>query len=83
MAGKLSPALGLGGAFLLLDAADFSSGGPNDRPALLSLTLLYAAAPAALKLLAVLLVCPFPIDACRQARLRARLDRRVTAGGPR
>lgn len=83
MSGKLSLALGLGLAFLLLDRAGFASGGPNDGTALLALTLLYAVAPVGLKLLAVLLVRRFPIDARRQARLRLRLDRRIAAGESR
>jgi Na+/melibiose symporter-like transporter len=53
MATKLALALAVGIAFPLLDLAGFSAAGGNDRPALLTLGLLYGALPVVLKLLAV------------------------------
>lgn len=75
MATKLALALAVGAAFPLLDLAGFRAGaGDNAPPALLTLALLYAAAPVAFKAVAVALMWRFPLDAAAQAELRRRID---------
>lgn len=77
MATKLALALAVGVAFPLLDAVGFAADAANDAAALAALSLLYGLAPIAIKLAAVGFLWRYPIDAKRQARLRARLERRL------
>jgi len=75
MATKLALALAVGVAFPLLDLAGFRAGAAdNAPPALLTLALLYAAAPVAFKAVAIALMWRFPLDAAAQAELRRRID---------
>lgn len=81
MATKLALALAVGAAFPLLEMAGFTAGAAaNDRPALLTLALLYGAAPVAFKLVAVALMWRFPLDQAAQAELRLRIDSIEAAG---
>lgn len=73
MATKLALALAVGIAFPLLDAAGFDANGGNDAEALLTLALLYGAAPVILKLLAIAIMRDFPITARRHAELQSRI----------
>lgn len=77
MATKLALALAVGIAFPFLDLAGFSADGENDASALLTLSLLYGGAPIVIKLTSIAFIWGYPIDASRQARLRARIDRRA------
>jgi len=77
MATKLALALAVGIAFPLLELAGFRTDGANDPGALLALALLYGLLPVPIKLAAILCIRRFPIDAKRQARLRARIERRA------
>ena len=79
MATKLALALAVGLAFPLLDLAGFEAAGDNDPGALLALSLLYGGAPIVIKLCAIAFIWGYPIDARRQARLRARIERRAAA----
>lgn len=79
MATKLALALAVGLAFPLLDLAGFEAAGDNDAGALLALSLLYGGAPIVIKLCSIAFIWGYPIDAKRQARLRARIDRRAAA----
>jgi Na+/melibiose symporter-like transporter len=74
MATKLALALAVGLAFPLLDLLGFR---PGAGEGLWALSALYAAAPIAIKLSAILPIRSFPIDARRQARLRALIERRA------
>lgn len=76
MATKLALAAAVGIAFPLLALAGFDPGRANDGTALTALTLLYAAAPIAIKLAATALVWRYPLDAAAHARVRARLATR-------
>jgi glycoside/pentoside/hexuronide:cation symporter, GPH family len=73
MATKLALALAVGVAFPLLDLMGFD---PASGRGTWALAALYAAAPIAVKLCAILPIWRFPIDAERQARLRAAITRR-------
>ena len=73
MATKLALALAVGVAFPLLDLLGFR---PETGEGLWALAALYAAAPIAIKLAAIAPIWRFPIDAQRQARLRALIERR-------
>ncbi len=74
VATKAALAVSGGLAYVALDAAGFSATGANAPGALLTLTLLYALAPVALKLAAIALMRGFPIDAAAHAALRARIE---------
>ncbi len=75
VATKAAQAVAAGVALLTLDLAGFDAAAETNGPAaLLALSLLYAAAPVALKLLAIALVWRFPIDEAAQAALRARIE---------
>lgn len=76
VATKAALAVAGGGALAILAAAGFDAGpgAVNDAGALWTLSLLYAGAPVALKLIAVALVWGFDIDAGAQAALRARIE---------
>lgn len=78
LATKLSLALAVGIAFPLLAIAGYDPGmNIRTETGLLTLALLYAAAPVALKLAAIRLMWNFPLDAGRQAELAAAIDRRL------
>ncbi|MEA5445765.1 MFS transporter [Gammaproteobacteria bacterium AB-CW1] len=81
MATKLAWALAAGIALPLLALSGFEAGADNSERALLTLALLYAAAPAAIKLLVIPLVWHFPLDADRQAELRAAITAQPEKGG--
>lgn len=78
MATKLALALAVGIAFPVLDLAGFDPEAVTDD-ARLSLSLLYGAAPIAIKVSAIALVWRFPIDAARQAEIRAAIASRPPA----
>ena len=73
MATKLALALAVGIAFPVLDAAGFDANGSNDTSALLTLALLYGAAPVVLKLVAIAIMHGFPLTEARQAELHRRI----------
>ncbi|MDQ2070216.1 MFS transporter [Natronospira bacteriovora] len=73
MATKFAWALAVGIAFPVLDLAGFESGGQNAQGSLLTLSLLYGAAPVAAKLAVIPLVWRFPLDQQRQARLQTTI----------
>lgn len=77
MATKLALGLSAAAAFWALDLAGFSATTDAKAPAaLLALTMIYAVAPVVLKGAAMMLVWPYPLDAHRQAIIRARLEKR-------
>jgi Na+/melibiose symporter-like transporter len=74
MATKLALAIAVGIAFPLLDLAGFDpTRDANSATALVTLGLLYAAVPVAIKLAATALVWNYPLDAAEHARVRQRL----------
>jgi GPH family glycoside/pentoside/hexuronide:cation symporter len=73
MAQKAGNALSAGLAFVLLDLAGFNAQGENGASQIAVLVGLYCLLPVALKLGAVTLVWNFPIDARKQADIRAAL----------
>jgi glycoside/pentoside/hexuronide:cation symporter, GPH family len=78
LATKLALALAVGIAFPLLAISGYDPGaGLRTEQGLLTLALLYAALPVLLKLFAIWLMWDFPLDAARQAELRAAIDRRL------
>ncbi|MEM8742573.1 MAG: MFS transporter [Pseudomonadota bacterium] len=79
VAQKAALALSGGLAYLALDAAAFQATGLNDADALGALALLYAAAPVALKLVAIAIMWRFPLD---RAAHRAALERIAAAAKP-
>jgi Na+/melibiose symporter-like transporter len=78
MATKLALALAVGIAFPVLDLVGFDADAVTD-PARRGLSLLYGAAPIAIKLSAIALLWRYPIDARRQAELRAAIVSRPPA----
>lgn len=78
MATKLALALAVGTAFPLLDLAGFKAVGDNAGTAMAALAGLYAWVPIALKLVAIVLMWRFPLDAARQAAL----SRVIRSGSP-
>lgn len=78
LATKLSLAVGVGIVFPLLGVFGFdpAPGAQNSVEALAALAGIYVWAPIALKLLAVALMWNFPLDAARQAGLRAEIEAR-------
>lgn len=78
VATKAALAVAGGGALAILAGAGFDAapGAINGAGALAALSLLYAGAPVALKLLAIALVWGFDIDASAQAALRAQIEGR-------
>jgi len=79
VATKAALAVSGGLALIALDVAGFEAGARNDATALTALQWLYAAAPVALKLLAVALMWNFPLDRAAHDRLRATIERRTPA----
>jgi len=74
MATKLALALAVGAAFPLLELAGFRADADgNPASALLTLALLYGAAPVIFKIVAIALMWRFPLDQTAQADLRLRI----------
>lgn len=82
MATKLALALAVGVSFPLLALAGFQANQENDATQLTALSLLYGLAPIAFKLGAVSFIWRYPLDAKRQASLRARIGRRLARTTP-
>jgi len=77
LATKLALALAVGIAFPLLAFSGYDPGaGIRTDFGILMLGLLYAAVPVALKLIAIILMWNFPLDASRQEELREAIERR-------
>lgn len=76
MATKLALGLAVAIAFGILDVAGFEASGANGPSALLTLALLYAAAPVALKAVAIAMMWNFPLDREEHGNLRAQIDRK-------
>jgi Na+/melibiose symporter-like transporter len=74
VATKAALAVSGGLALVALDLAGFRAGGPNDAAALGALVGLYAAAPVALKLVAVAIMWGCPLDRAEHDRLRAAIE---------
>jgi Na+/melibiose symporter-like transporter len=74
LAQKFALAAAGGVALILLDVIGFAPDGPNGPAQLAGLTALYAAAPIALKAVAIALMWSFPMDRAAQAALRARIE---------
>ncbi len=79
VATKAALAVSGGLALIALDAAGFRAGEANDPAALRALAGLYAAAPVALKLVAVAMMWNFPLDRAAQGALRARIEAQASA----
>ncbi len=82
MATKLSLALAVGIAFLLLDLIGFDAAGDNSRGALFGLAALYGLLPVAIKIGATLIVWNFPIGASEQSELQRQLAARSPTPKP-
>lgn len=74
VATKAALALAGGAALIALQLSGFVAGGANTPEALRALALLYAGAPVALKLLAVVLMWNFPLSREIHDSLRARIE---------
>ena len=77
VATKAASAVAGGAGLYVLGAAGFQETGQSAPDALWTLTLLYAAAPIVLKLIAVALIWRFPLDAAAQAALRTKIEARA------
>jgi glycoside/pentoside/hexuronide:cation symporter, GPH family len=78
LATKLALALAVGIAFPLLAYMGYDPGvGASTETGLMTLGLLYAAVPVALKLCAVFLMWNFPMDEKRQTELREAIEKRL------
>jgi GPH family glycoside/pentoside/hexuronide:cation symporter len=74
VATKLALAVAAGAAFGILGLVGFNTqGGSQTELALNSLVALYCAIPIGLKLISIILMRDFPIDAAEQARIRAEI----------
>jgi Na+/melibiose symporter-like transporter len=74
VATKLALAVAAGVAFGILGLVGFNTqGGSQTELALNSLVALYCAIPIGLKLISIILMRDFPIDAAEQARIRAEI----------
>jgi len=71
---KASMAIGVGGAFALLDAFHYKAGKTNTGTAELGLLICYIGVPAVLHILAAVLGWTFPLDEKRQTIVRKRLE---------
>ena len=82
VASKAALAVSGGAALWALSLAGFdaTSGAVNGAEALFALSLLYAAAPVALKLAAIALMRGFALDRDAQAALRARIEKGAPGG---
>ena len=74
LATKAALAIGGGLALIILGTVGFQTNAVNDDAALRTLALLYALAPAVLKVIAVAMMWNFPLDRNRQAGLRSRIE---------
>lgn len=74
LATKAALAVGGGVALIILGAVDFRTNAENGDTALTTLAMLYALAPAVLKLIAVALMWNFPLDRKEQANLRRQIE---------
>ncbi|TVQ52140.1 MAG: MFS transporter [Rhodobacteraceae bacterium] len=74
VATKAALAVAGGAALIVLDVVGFRPGEANDPAALRALALLYAAAPVALKIVAVAMMWRFPLDRRAHDALRARIE---------
>jgi GPH family glycoside/pentoside/hexuronide:cation symporter len=74
LATKAALAIGGGVALIILGSVDFQTNAENDDTALTTLAMLYALAPAVLKLIAVAIMWNFPLDRTKQADLRSRIE---------
>ena len=74
LATKAALAIGGGLALIILGTVGFQTNAVNDDAALTTLALLYALAPAVLKVIAVAMMWNFPLDRNRQAGLRSRIE---------
>jgi Na+/melibiose symporter-like transporter len=72
----LALALAVGIAFPLLDFAGFEAQGKGTT-GLAMLAFLYAGLPVLLKIVAIMLMWNFPVDATEQDRVRARIESRI------
>ncbi len=80
LATKLAAALAVGLVLPLLALAGFSAAGnANSDTALSALSALYAWLPILPKLAAIALMWNFPLEAGRQAEIRAAIDNKITA----
>lgn len=77
MATKAALACAVGIAFPLLEAFGFRAGEANEPTAVTALVLLYAAAPTALKIIAMTVIWNHPITARRQRIISKRLASRT------
>ncbi len=81
VATKLSLAGAVGIAFPLLEFLGFDAQITSNGPgALLGLALLYSIVPVILKILSVIMIWNFPIDAESQSRIRQEIEQRSTSG---
>ncbi|MGB0853631.1 MAG: MFS transporter [Pikeienuella sp.] len=71
---KAALAVGGGVALIILDVVDFQTNAANGETALTALAMLYALAPAVLKMIAVAMMWNFPLDRAQQSDLRARIE---------
>lgn len=74
VATKAALALSGGAALIILDLAGFQSEAENGEGALLTLAALYALAPVALKLVAVVMMWNFPLGRAEQSRFRDEIE---------
>ena len=73
--GACANAVAAGAAFGILGLVGFNTqGGSQTELALNSLVALYCAIPIGLKLISIILMRGFPIDAAEQARIRAEIE---------
>jgi glycoside/pentoside/hexuronide:cation symporter, GPH family len=78
LATKLALALAVGIAFPLLSYSGYDPGaGSATQTGLMTLGLLYAGAPVALKLFAIAIMWNFPMDQARQQQLREAIENRL------
>ena len=75
MATKLALALAVGIALPLLDLMGVQVDGSNPEATRIGLGMLYAALPIAFKVVAIILMWNFPLDAAVQDALRRRIER--------
>lgn len=81
MGTKLALACAVGIAFPVLEAVGFSSTGENDSHALLTLSLIYAAAPVVIKAVAILIMAGYPLSQRKQVQIQRLLMRRSERKG--
>ncbi|MBL8772094.1 MAG: MFS transporter [Phenylobacterium sp.] len=79
---QISPAIAVGAALPLLEAAGFHPRGPNAPEALQALRYVYCLAPIPFFLFGAWMFLTFPLDARRHGIVRRRLDRRAARPSP-